>query len=378
MGKEKGEKMKICFLGEYDPESIFNRVPIKGLKENGAEIVEWNVKGKRFGFFPKVKKLFHILKARKFDDVDLFYVGFPARWYFIPAKIVCFLTKKPLVIDFFLSDFLIRKHENNLYAGRLFSGCFDFYKDYLMVKMADIVLCDNPVNIEWFSKTFSSNKKKWVLKPFGESTDFFKPLDFKKSGPFVVLYFCSFIPAHNVPLVLEVAKMFEEEKDIEFTIVGDGIEKSKALKKAKELCLSNVHFFTHVRFNLLQKYLSKSDVVLAGHFGSSQKALNAVTTKVYTGMASRKPVIVGDNPANRWLFKNVKDSALFVKPGDKKDLFEAIYSLKNNVSFRKNLSNNAYDYFSSNFTPKIIGKDLLKKFEDVIKSRKKKNERGKL
>jgi glycosyltransferase involved in cell wall biosynthesis len=79
----------------------------------------------------------------------------------------------------------------------------------------------------------------------------------------------------------------------------------------------------------------------------------------------KKPVIVGDNTANKELFENRKN-ALLVKMADADALADAILELKENEKLREESAENGYETFKLNCQPKIIGKDIKKIIEKLV------------
>ena len=54
------EKLRVCMLGEFDSEAIFNRTAIEGLGQNGCEITLHNAKGKGFSGKPMADFLLRV------------------------------------------------------------------------------------------------------------------------------------------------------------------------------------------------------------------------------------------------------------------------------------------------------------------------------
>ncbi|GAG73250.1 unnamed protein product [marine sediment metagenome] len=79
----------------------------------------------------------------------------------------------------------------------------------------------------------------------------------------------------------------------------------------------------------------------------------------------KKPVIVGNNPANRELFENRKN-ALMVEMADADALADAILELKENEELRERIAEEGYKTFREKCTLEVIGKEIKEIAERLI------------
>ena len=143
-------------------------------------------------------------------------------------------------------------------------------------------------------------------------------------GKFVVLYFGSVLPLQGVDIVLEAAEKFKDKTDICFYIIGpvDG--------KIKKVIGKNIHYIPWLEQQKLSDYIAFSDLCLAGHFCADiDKAKRTIPGKAYIYQAMKKPMVLGDNSANRELFSDGEKGVYFVRMGDGSALAEAITTAKN-------------------------------------------------
>ncbi len=357
--------LEVCFVGEYDPELIINRTTIERLEQNNVKITPINVYSKKFAGSQKLSKILFISSVLKQKSADIFHIPCPVRSYAFIVKLFSLLLSKPLVIDFLASDYMNRRYEFNLYKKDKIRKFIDYWHDKLTLQLSDLILVDTPGNLRWFSETFKIDKKKFFVKYFGESTDIFKPLKIKKPGrKFKVLYFLGYLPLHNMPYVLQVVKILENE-NIFFTFVGDGPKRKESEIIAKEQGLKNIKFVDHVQFKKIAQFLNDCDVCLGGPFGHTEKAKRIITTKTFTGLASQKPVIVGRTEETEKFFKENPDAAVFVDIYNPKSLAGAIVRLKKNSAYREKVARKGYAFFKKNFSSRKLGEGLVKAFKSL-------------
>jgi len=116
-----------------------------------------------------------------------------------------------------------------------------------------------------------------------------------------VLYYCSYLPLHGVDVVVQAAELLQADPSIKFKIIGEGIEYEKIRKFIQEKQLTNVELAAPVPIDQLPYEIQNSLICLGGHFGASAKACRVIPGKAFQMIAMGKPVIMGDNAANREL-----------------------------------------------------------------------------
>ena len=77
--------MKVCFFGTYKPDYSRNIILIRGLRENGIEVIECNDRSK--GLLKFCRLFLKHLKIR--NKYDVMIVGFPGHTAMILAKAIC-------------------------------------------------------------------------------------------------------------------------------------------------------------------------------------------------------------------------------------------------------------------------------------------------
>jgi hypothetical protein len=116
-------------------------------------------------------------------------------------------------------------------------------------------------------------------------------------------------------VILDAFRLLQGEKNITLICIGPIKNKPK---------LSNVEYIDWLTQEELAKCISYCDLCLAGHFNSQiDKAWRTIPGKAYIYQAMKKPMILGDNPANHELFS---ENALvtFVEMGNADALAAAV------------------------------------------------------
>jgi glycosyltransferase involved in cell wall biosynthesis len=109
----------------------------------------------------------------------------------------------------------------------------------------------------------------------------------------------------------------------------------------------------------LAKGWNKADVCLGGPFSNIDKAKRVISGKTYQFIAMKKPVIIGDNPANRELFEHRKN-AMIVEMANADALADAILELREDAGMREQIAESAYKIFIDQCTPHAIARDIKK------------------
>jgi len=124
-------------------------------------------------------------------------------------------------------------------------------KDYienLGIDPQKIVWIPNGVNLEQFNKPEYFNSSSEIAEVFRKYKDKFK-----------VVYAGAHGPANGLEIVIDAASLlFKKSANIQFFLIGDGIEKKRLIKKAQEKNICNVTFLNPVpKSQVCQQYYKR-------------------------------------------------------------------------------------------------------------------------
>lgn len=355
------QKMRLCFLGAYDPDYPRNKVIKKGLRLNGVEVSEcWlRLKYKFWLRYP-------LLLSR--------YLSYCAKhdFIFVPefcqkdvplAKIISRLTSNKVVFDPLAPRFETKITDWKRKPLNSWQARWNFKIDCWTFKLSDLVLADTQAHKDYYCQKYGLPSKKVEVLPVGFDDDLFRPsAAAKKEDRFTVLFFGSFLPLHGVDCILKAAKIiFTEEPLIQFRLIGSGQTLPKAKALASKLGLSNVHFEGWMPLSVLPQKIASSDICL-GIFGKTEKAMRVVPHKIFQAMGMRKSVATVRTPAVEEFFSHREN--IFLIPESQPDLLaQAVLELKRDTVLREGIAERGYQLVSQNFSPEAIGSTLVRILE---------------
>jgi colanic acid biosynthesis glycosyl transferase WcaI len=190
------------------------------------------------------------------------------------------------------------------------------------------------------------------VKPLPRENDFRIRLNLQEQ--FVVLYAGNLGHSQNLEHLLACAKSMVDEKDIIFLIVGNGSRELYLKTQAQELSLANVIFLPFQPCEEVPLIYGAADVSLV----TLKKgiALDSVPSKLYTIMASARPVVAAvDQGSDAWQLVEKANCGVCVEPENPLALQRAITALKEDPKRRSELGNNGRRYVVDHHTRKMIG-----------------------
>ena len=354
---------------------------IEGLRRVGAEVTEcheqlWHGIQDRVqvasggwlrpGFIIRVVRAYwKLLRAyRKIGDYDVMVLGYPGQLDVCLARILTWLRRRPLVLDVFMSLYLIASErglpERHPITGRLIY-CFE----KLACHLPDLLIQDTAEYVQWLQRVYGLPPDRFRLVPTGADDRVFQPVkvEGRDDGCFRVLYYGTFIPNHGVEYIVEAARILRDDPTICFELIGEGPTKARAMSLAEEHGLSNVTFTDWVDKRELPRKAAEADVLL-GVFGTTPQSMMTVQNKIYEGLAMARPVITGDAPTVRNAFKHGEHVYLCERASGK-SLSEAILLLRNDSELCQNLACQSYALFSSQYAPELLVAQLKQYLENL-------------
>ncbi|OGW42637.1 MAG: hypothetical protein A2132_01670 [Nitrospirae bacterium RBG_16_43_11] len=368
--------VRVCYFGTYDRNRPRNRNIIKGLKANKIEVIEchyspWGeVEDKTVlqGVLNKFAVLVHFLFAYSYlifryifiGHHDAIIVGYLGHIDVFVARPLATLRGKPIVFDALLSLYDTVVNDRKLSGPNGFIGRLSFFIDRTACRMADVVVLDTDAHIDYFVRTFQLPRDKFRRVLVGADESQFYPTTQLRnqltSQRLKVLFYGQFIPLHGIEFIVRAAKILEKD-NVEFTIIGNGQEYKKIRDMADVMNVWNINWIDWIEYNRLVNYINEADIVL-GIFGGSDKAKRVIPNKVFQAIACKKPIITGDSPAARELFRD-GENALLCHVGDPRAIAESIGLLRDNENLRIKIGFNGYNTYLSQCNIEAIGNQML-------------------
>lgn len=314
--------MKKClFITTKNLDYIRNSQEINWLskKDNKLEIIGSRDKS----YIKRMVKVYTKLLTTDFNKYDEIFVGF-APQLIIPVFYNKFKaykkTGKKLSIDFFISVYDTFVCDRKKFKKGSLLARYSMHVDKKSLVLADEIIVDTKAHGEYFVKEFNADRSKIKVLYLEADKKIYHPMKVEKPEEYkdklLVLYFGSVLPLQGVEYVLQAIDLLKDEDDIHFIVIGP-------VKNKKES--ENATYIPWLSQEELAKTIAYADVCLAGHFNADiDKARRTIPGKAYIYRAMDKPMILGDNPANRELFDDFMDGIEFCKMSDAKSLADSI------------------------------------------------------
>lgn len=296
---------------------------------------------------------------------DLVYVGFYGHILMLLAGSI---SRAPVLFDAFVSNFDTLCFDRGLYSPDSIVGKLAFWLDRSSCRLADRILLDTPMHVEYFEQTFSLSRDKMEHLPVGCNEDLFYPRNHKSSEIMTkVLYYSTYLPLHGVDIVVHAARILRQEGQLQFKIIGDGQEFGAVRSLAKNFGLTNVVFEEYIPIERLPDEIAAADICLGGHFGASDKACRVIPGKIYQFLAMERPVIAANTPANLSLLAH-GETAFLCAANDSHALASAVMELYENPGWRGRLARNGHIRFLEEASERVITEKLRRILQDMMRA----------
>ncbi len=380
-----GWPLRVCYFGTYRAGYSRNQIVAEGLRQAGVEVVEchaplWQgiedrVQAASGGWvrpafvWRAVRTCWRLLSAyRHVGDYDVMLLGYPGQLDVFLARVLTWLRRRPLVLDVFMSLYLIA-FERGLTARHRFTGRLIYRLEKLACRLPDRLILDTAEYVAWFCQIYGLEPTRFCLLPTGADDRTFRPLAAteRQDGRFRVLYYGTFIPNHGVEHIVQAARGLKDRPDIHFELIGEGPTRAPAVALAQEYDLDNVTFVDWVDKAALPQRIAQADVCL-GVFGQTPQSMMTVQNKIYEGLAMARPVITGDSPTVR--AQLVHGTHVFLVPrGDPDALAGAILALRDDAALRERLAREGRQLFIEQFSVARIGAQARRHLEELVAAR---------
>jgi len=382
MERKKG-KHSVCFFGTYEssfPRTITLKKACRQLKIKviDCHVPFWELKREKIEFF-SIKSIIKIvfqlifiyirlmIRYIQLEDHDAVVVGYNGYFDMPLAKLLAKIRRKPLIFTPVFPLYETSVEDREYINKTSIKSKVIHFIDEISCRFADLIIIETDSYMNYYCREFKIPKEKFFKLPLGaDETNYFpqeQETQRNDSNHLKVLFYGKFIPLQGISYIIEAAKLLEKEEEIEFEIIGSGQLSENIKNLAENLNIKNVSFINWVNYTELPNHIQKADICL-GIFGTTHKAQRGIPIKVYESLAMKKPVITGNSPAIREVFKHRVNSIL-CEMGNPKALAESILLLKENKKLREDVAEAGFKLYQDLFSSRRITKEfemVLNKF----------------
>lgn len=163
---------------------------------------------------------------------------------------------------------------------------------------------------------------------------------------------------HGVEQIVEAARLLQGEP-IFILMIGDGVGKGGAVRRAEEYGLRNIRFLPSQPLEVLADYLRASDIGLSTLTGRETNH-SVIPVKMLTYMACGLPTISSDRRHCREILTKSQGAGVLVPPDDSPALAEAIRTLAGDPVARRKMGARGREYVCHGWSRKTQAEHLLR------------------
>lgn len=307
---------KVLFITTKPVDYIRNSQEIRHIQKNctAMDIIHSHSKN----YFTRIIRVYFQILTTNFNKYDAIFIGFA------PQLVLPFFYQKikksgaSIIIDFFISLYDTFCLDRCLVKPNSIIGKYFHHLDCRTLKLADHIICDTNAHGQFFIQEFHADPLRLHTIYLEADRKIYHPIAVQRPkefiGKYVVLYFGTGLPLQGTDTVLEALAQLGTCNDIISIFIGH------ILNKKQQQIVDTTHNLIHINWlpqDELNTYINYADLCLAGHFNPTiAKAKHTIPGKAYIYDAVKKPMILGDTPANRELFDESNPRYLFVPLGD--------------------------------------------------------------
>jgi glycosyltransferase involved in cell wall biosynthesis len=168
--------------------------------------------------------------------------------------------------------------------------------------------------------------------------------------------------AQGLEQVLDAASRLRDRPDLGFIFIGDGTEKERLVKRARELALTNVRFLDPVPHEKIPTLLASADIALVP---LRRHIPGALPSKLFEAMAAGVPVVLAADGEAAQIVRETH-AGMVVAPGDVEGLVSALNRLAADPMARKQMGARGRDACISRFNRAGILDSFIDMLEEHV------------
>jgi glycosyltransferase involved in cell wall biosynthesis len=180
---------------------------------------------------------------------------------------------------------------------------------------------------------------------------------------FIITYVGAHGIANYLDQILETAQLLKDT-NVLFLLIGDGMEKSRLVKKASNENIQNVRFINPVPKAEVFKYILASDMGTSV-LKNVETFKTVYSNKTFDYMACKKPILMAIDGVSRALVEQA-NAGVFVQPENAEDFAQKVNFYLSNSSEIKKQGESGYQFAKENFDRMVLAKKYLHLIQEKL------------
>lgn len=341
--------MKICYIN-FTLENPRDRITIRGLRENGVDVVEVTDNIPGLGKYFRIARMF-LMRKKECDVVMVGYAGAAL------VPLVRLLTRKKVFYNA-LSSFYDSMTISRAGGAHTPQSMLLFVVDWLAFRLATrtFLECESQKNL--VAKVYHIRPETFSVHVVGaDDTEFHPDPSVQKSPHFTAVFRGMFLPEAGADIVIRAAKELEGS-GINVRVIGRGLLLSEVKKLVAELAPTNLELITdRLPFDELRRKMLECHVSI-GQVADHPRVHTTIPHKAFESMAMGLPYLTG---ANRGVGEILTEgeTCFTIPPGDYRALANKLVELRDQPHNLSRVAKNAHQLYGSAFTPDILAHKML-------------------
>jgi glycosyltransferase involved in cell wall biosynthesis len=234
--------------------------------------------------------------------------------------------------------------ENALYRGSDLITCQTkgIVADIQQRTKTAVLLCTNGIDA---SSIFHNGNREESRRQFG-----------LREQDFVIGYAGLHGLAQGLDLILAAAEKVQDHDDVKFVLFGDGPEKRRLTKAAKDRGLKNVAFFPPQPKSRMPEIMNAIDVSLVP-LRRLDLFKSALPGKMFESMGAGVPVIVSIEGEAKELVELAR-GGICIPPEDPRALVDAVLFLRDNPEIRHRMGDSGKKFIVARYDRKVTARSV--------------------
>ena len=211
-----------------------------------------------------------------------------------------------------------------------------------------------------------NSRRKISVITTGVDLSLFKPMvpeleivdQFHLGNKCNVLFIGIFGRMHALTVILDAAMLLRNESSIQFTFIGDGVQKEFLVREVQRRNIKNVQLFPPQMRKMVPKIINACNICLDSRI-KIELSQGTIPVKVVEYMACGKPIVMGISGETAKIINDAK-SGQAVEPENAEAMADAILKISRDIRLQEQLGRNGRTFALRHFDREIKVRTLIK------------------